>query len=206
MPRRFALLVVTLLFLGLSPTLEAKKIDSSEGLVVRGEVAKGQKRPKDLKVVVLWNVDGPDGDYVYKWGEAPLQKNGAFALKLRASKLPAQATIQIETFALGVGLIALVPRSYKLPDGKLTRKAFDALKPKILGNARRHGLIFRKGSTRTIEKLKDRLAWPNAFEESRISCGVGVDAAKGKTFDTFRPVKCKGIPLHLGKIEWVNWT
>jgi hypothetical protein len=173
--------------------------DAGSGFTAGGSLtpASGKQVPSSAKVLVLWSVSSTSPDYVYKFGEGT--SNGA-SFTLPLSTLPPMDTLN--SGELGVGLILLMPMDYSLADGKVSNEAFEDLWAKGLGGAGQYAIIYKATSTVTWR------SWADLFPLG-YSCGKGVDAPQGSSFDTFEPVSCASIGItvdDVGNIEFVNWT
>jgi hypothetical protein len=170
---------------------------SNAGFEVGGKLTPGQGQtiPANATVKTIWVVSAASPDYGYAYGEGS-SSGASFSMSLSMDP-PADA---INAGILGVGVPILYTQGKAPADGKLASEA------DMLANA-----IGAAGQYAVIFKAKDDAqapAWIKAFPLG-YSCGKGVPAAAGETFDTFAPVDCAQVEItvdSIDKIQFVNWT
>lgn len=155
----------------------------------------GKQVPESAKLVVLWSVPSGSPDYLYKFGEGT-SSGATFTLPLQTPP-PAEALNRAE---LGVGLVLLMPTSFSQADGRYEDEDvfFDAL----IGAAGQYAIIYKASEQVSTP------SWVSRFPAG-YSCGKGVAAPAGSSFDTFEPVACASINVTVddaANIEFVNWT
>ncbi len=214
-----AALALTLTLTACSTNAPTPDADTKEGAVEeatapKGFTVSGSVRTLDgasldgpSKVIVIWFVDGEDGDSVYKLGEGSLGED-TFSVTLSAPTPPPEALTVVDSFKLGIGLLLVVPADVDLPDGVVTEEVMgEVLGGGIKANAPRHAIVFREGSTKDVEKLRGRFTWPNAFPEGELSCGEGAENEDPESpFEIFVPSACDGFEIVIGSGEWINFT
>ncbi|RKH38823.1 hypothetical protein [Corallococcus sicarius] len=171
--------------------------DAGSGFMAGGSLTPGPGKqvPESGKLVVLWSVSSSSPDYLYKFGEGT-SSGATFALPLPTPP-PAEALNQAE---LGVGLVLLMPTSFSLADGRYEGEDifFDAL----IGAAGQYAIIYRANAQVVAP------GWVSLFPVG-YSCGKGVEAPEGSSFDTFEPVSCASLNITVddaANIDFVNWT
>lgn len=150
------------------------------------------------QVEVLWTVSSGSPDYVYAWGDG-VAATDHVDVTFPGDTPPDDA---INSYGLAVGVIAVFGSEMEDLDGKLT--GFD--ESSILGASDRYAIIYRAES---FEAPGEGFSWPNAFPAGKLSCGRGVDAAEGESFDSFEPVDCSEVEVIFTDSEnfnFVNWT
>lgn len=147
-------------------------VDASPGFVAGGTVI--GPRAAAGPVVVLWAVDGQNGNYLYKLGAGTATAT-TFNAGLPGDP-PPDARIQGPSIDLGIAFVVLLAPGGSIPDGRVTGE------PASLGVSAKYAIIYR-GPTDpgTAEP------WVAAFPVG-LSCGQCVPATTG--FDTFEPVSC----------------
>lgn len=166
---------------------------------VSGSVT-GSQIPHEAKAVVIWSVTSGSPDYAYKFGEGA-SRDAKFSVNFDG-QIPAEA---INSYGVGVGLIALVPPATTLPDGKLDgahdgNPSSKELTP--LGITSQYAIIYK---TDTAKDFK----WSTSFPAG-LSCGVCVPAPEGEVFDSFEPIDCDKLKIETASdptsIHSCNWT
>ncbi len=159
-------------------------------ITVAGGVT-GANIPNSAKTVVAWVVTSGSPDYLYKFGDGT--SSAAKFMVTCGSAPPADA---INSYGVGVGLIALLPNSAQIPDGKVDEKSLE-----LLGISGQYAVIWRAP---TGAGLTWSLAFPIGY-----SCGVCVPPAE-KGFASFKPVECSQVQIDTAadasKIPVCNWT
>jgi hypothetical protein len=171
--------------------------DAGSGFSAGGSLTPGPGKqvPESAKPVVLWSVSSGSPDYLYKFGEGT-SSGATFALSLPTPP-PAEALNRAE---LGVGVVLLMPTSFSQADGRYEDEDlfFDA----VIGAAGQYAIIY---------KANEQVAspsWVSLFPVG-YSCGKGVEAPAGSSFDTFEPVSCASINITVddaANFDFVNWT
>lgn len=176
---------------------DAGQADSGSGFAVGGTLtaAAGKEVPASAKLLVIWSVSSSSPDYLYKFGEGS-SSGSTFGLQLETPP-PAAA---LNNGQLGVGLLVLMPADSVVADGQLADA--DAELAKALGAAGQYAIIHKANAQVTGRD------WAARFPVG-YSCGKGVAATSGETFDSFEPVSCASIGVtvdDIDNIDFVNWT
>jgi hypothetical protein len=101
----------------------------------------------------------------------------------------------INSYGIGIGILALVDAKLAVPEGKLDEATLDA----VLGLSQSHAVIWRADDAQDLD-------WSGAFPRG-YGCGRCVEAPEGEGFDSFSPVECAGLEIQLGVNGGVcNWT
>jgi len=172
-------------------------VGATNGVTGAVTVQPGSSLPSAGDVFVVWAVSSGSPDYLYVSGSGQLTEPG-FELELPAT-LPDEA---INSYGLGVGLIVLLPSGTAPPAGRMSDATEASLDTTVIGATPRYAVIYRKPGTTGLT------GWMDAFPEG-YSCGVGVPAAAGETFDSYAPVDCSMVELVIGDpstFDFVNWT
>lgn len=174
------------------------------GLVVADE---GVVSPGSADLVVAWTVSSGSPDYEYIAGTGSLTAEG-FDVDVSAP-VPDEALNQYDGFGLGVGLIVAFNAGDAPAQGRLSGDAEDGFYDLITGASPRYALIYRDGEDSEFPfEPEEEFEWPLDFPQG-LSCGRGVPAPDGATFDSFEPVSCDLLELRFGDVdefEFVNWT
>lgn len=160
------------------------------------EVAQGNSFPAaDNKVFAYWVVSSGSPDYIYVFGQGTATSTG-FTINFE-SEPPAEA---LNSYGVGVAIVGgLLPSSTTYAPGKLTDESlfYEAATTQALTD--RYAIIYKKAGA-------EGLGWTSSFPEG-YSCGKGVPAADGETFDTFEKVDCAQVILRIDTMfDIVNWT
>lgn len=176
---------------------DAGQPDAGSGFSAGGTLTPGTGKqvPDSAKLVVVWSVSSSSPDYLYQFGEGT-SSGATFALPL-STPPPADALNRGE---LGVGLVLLMPTSFSQPDGRYEDE--DVFTDSLIGAAGQYAIIYKANAQVSAP------GWATLFPVG-YSCGKGVPAPAGSSYDTFEPVSCDSINVTVddaGNIEFVNWT
>lgn len=153
------------------------------------------------ELAMVWLVSSGSPDHAYITGGGSFTATG-FELTL-PDPLPLDAQNQYGTVRLGVGIITAHEVGMAPPVG---RDETDEEPPLgLIGASERFSVIYRDGA---LPADAGSLGWIDAFPQG-YSCGRGVPAAEGETFDSFEPVDCDLVEVKLGDVstfDFVNWT
>ena len=151
-------------------------------------------------ILVLWAVSATESDYGYVYGEGTIDRvNGRFTLTL-PDRPPQEALNQIgSNYALGVGLIIVLPPSYTLPQGRV--EIGDLPTEQVRGAAGQYAIIYTAG-----DPANAPAGWPRTFPRG-YAVGHGVQTTD--TFDIFEPTSASAVQItidDIDNIEFTNWT
>jgi hypothetical protein len=170
---------------------------SNAGFEVGGKLTPGQGKtiPASATVKAIWVVSASSPDYAYAYGDGS-SSGASFTMSLPMDP-PAEA---INAGILGVGIPILYTQGKAPADGKLASEA--DMVANAIGAAGQYAIIF---------KAKDDPQAPTWVKDFPLgySCGKGVPAPVGQTFDSFAPVDCAQVEITVDdfdKIQFVNWT
>jgi hypothetical protein len=162
------------------------------GTSVNGLVA-GDHVPEGAKAVVVWSISSGSPDYAFKYGEGS-SSGSKFTVTLSADP-PAEA---INSYGVGVGVVALVPASATVPEGKVTGEQLE-----LLGLSASYAVIWKAEAASGVN------GWMKTFP-SGFACGRCVPAPSGESFDSFTQVDCSQVqidaPSDLNTLHSCNWT
>lgn len=188
------------LSLGLALSLGLTALPGCSGplLDAGGKIAAagGKTAPAEAVVDCVWVVSSGSPDYSYAFGSGEATAD-SFTLSFEEDP-PAEA---LNSYGIGVGVLALMPTGKGLAQGKLDDKLSDTLEDTALGAAGGYAIIFKKAGA------ADGPAWAGDFPDG-YSCAKGVPAT-GDGFDTFAPVDCAEVVItvdDINNIEFTNWT
>jgi hypothetical protein len=149
--------------------------------------------------VIIWEVSSGSPDYVYKFGEGAVT-GGRFSIVL-PSDPPAEA---INSYGLGVGLVAVLVPGVALPDGKIA--AGIAAADVLAGVSPDRSVIWRAETFDFGGATPPADFWPLGFPPG-LSCGACTPRPDGGSFDGFAPAACDGIQVtSFGTADVCNWT
>lgn len=163
--------------------------------------------PPPGEIGVYWSVSSGSPDYGYFAGAGAFSPAG-FELRL-ADPLPIEAQNDYGRGArLGVGTVFAFREGAAPAVGRDTTDAEDPSELGVLGAADRFAIIYRAGEFPLDGSGASH--WAADFPEG-YSCGRGVEATAGETFDSFEPVDCDLVELKMGDVDsdafdFVNWT
>lgn len=173
--------------------------DAGPGLegVISGIVTvdDGAVPPEMGETVFYWVVTSGD-DYAYVNGLGEFT-NTRFEIAL-PSPMPPDA---VNSYGVGVGMVFAMMPDTAPAEGRITRGSPFIFN--VVGATPRFALIYRAPDADVAI-----IPWIRAFPIG-FSCGEGVPAPAGITFDTFTPVDCEQVELRLGDLDafdFVNWT
>jgi len=149
--------------------------------------------------VIIWEVSSGSPDYVYKFGEGTVS-GGRLSITL-PSDPPVEA---INSYGLGVGLVAVLVPGVTLPDGKVAAgiSAADIL----AGVSPDRSVIWRAETFDFGGATPPADFWPSDFPPG-LSCGACTPRPDGGSFDGFAPAACDGIQVTaFGTADICNWT
>ena len=197
---RLAYLTTGLLTSGLLATAGCEANEPSTPVVrtVSGSVdttVPGEART----AVIIWEVSSGSPDYVYKFGEGTVS-GGRLSITL-PSDPPAEA---INSYGLGVGLVAVLVPGLMLPDGKVAAgiSAADIL----AGVSPERSVIWRAETFDFGGATPPADFWPLDFAPG-LSCGACTPAPDGGSFEGFAPAACDGIQVTaFGTADICDWT
>ena len=156
------------------------------------QVMNGTTVPSNARVLVLWGVDAPGGDYTYVWGSGTRGANGAFTITFTEEPPPAALTAN----QLGVGLVILTT-DQNVQEGVLSQ-SFSL--ESVLGMSEDYSIIF----TRNLSEF-DQSDWPGRFN----GYGLGEVERNSSGFDSFKSVARDALKLivdDLANLNPPNWT
>lgn len=148
---------------------------------------------------IIWEVSSGSPDYVYKFGEGTVTGD-RFSITL-AGDPPAEA---INSYGLGVGLVAVLMPGITLPEGRIA--AGIAAADVLAGVSPRHSVIWRVETFDFGGATPPADFWPLVFSPG-LSCGACTPAPDGGSFEGFAPTACDGIQVTaFGTAETCDWT
>ena len=160
------------------------------------EIAQGSSFPaSDNKLLAYWVVSSGSPDYVYVFGQGTATSTG-FTINFE-SEPPAEA---LNSYGVGIAIVGgLFPSSTVYTPGKAgsgTPFYEDATTQALTD---RYAIIYKKAGAEGLD-------WTDSFPDG-YSCGKGVPAVQGQTFDTFEKVDCAQVILRIDTMfDIVNWT
>jgi hypothetical protein len=160
-------------------------------LNVHGKVV-GDFVPGTAKLMVFWKVISNPPEYLRKFGQ--VTTNGEnFALKFE--KTPPNEAINNATY--GVGSFLLAPYSCDVKEENISQETLLGGDCKFSGSARAYIIVYKQG------KPTDP-PWITAFPPgySCAHCITGRDEGKA----TLAPAPCGEVEIHVGNIEFCNWS
>lgn len=160
------------------------------------EVAAGNSFPAaDNKVFAYWVISSGSPDYIYVFGQGTATSTG-FTMSFE-SEPPAEA---LNSYGVGVAIVGgLFPSSTTYAPGKLMDEDLFYEDNTTQALTDRYAIIYKKANA-------EDLGWTDSFPEG-YSCGKGVPAANGESFDTFEKVDCAQVILRIDTMfDVVNWT
>lgn len=160
------------------------------------EVAAGSSFPAaDNKLLAYWVVSSGSPDYIYVFGQGTATSTG-FTMSFESAP-PAEA---INSYGVGVAIVGgLFPSSTAYTPGKANDSTpfYEDAATQALTD--RYAIIYKEADA-------EGLGWTDSFPTG-YSCGKGVPAADGATFDTFEKVDCAQVILRIDTMfDIVNWT
>lgn len=167
---------------------------------VKGSVI-GTQIPQQAKAVVIWSVSSGSPDYSYKYGEGTF-RDAKFTVSLPGD-VPTEA---INSYGIGIGVVALVPPGTPIPDGRVSGGEHDGqatgAELEVLGFTTEYAIIWKTASARD-------LSWSSSFPVG-MSCGICLPAVEGEVFDSFVPIDCSTVKIETAsdpdELHACNWT
>lgn len=171
--------------------------ESVSGVVVDQQAA----APTDGDMTILWKVASESPDYTYVTNGGSF-KIDTFTLTLPSPIPPEAINTGFDGVAVGnvFGFaVGSAPVDGRLPDDEDSSFDFSPF-----GAVERYAVIYRSA----VGVAEPVLSWVSAFPMG-YSCGLGVNAVDGESFDTFVPVDCGEMVFRVGDIStfnFVDWT
>ncbi len=160
----------------------------------------GYTVPETTGARILWVVSSGSPDYELLSASGTASPTG-FEIDLE-DPIPERALNTYDDFRLGVGVVVAAEAGQTLITGEIeTDEQWEA----IGAGSPRHAIIYVDG---TVPDDFEADSWVRDFPAG-YSCGEGVAAAEGETFESFRPIDCSEVVLRFGDVDdfdWVNWT
>jgi len=170
-----------------SPVVADAPVDVSGSGVFTVTGTVGTGAPATGRTVVLWVVSSGSPDYIYKYGEG-----GSSGAQFVASFAAVPPTAAINSYGVGIGIVALLPAGAVLPpDGMVDDRVIDGA-----GYTPDHGIIYKAPGASAVP-------WIGPFPEG-YSCGRCVRASSG--FDSFEPTTCSTVEIDMTPMDACNWT
>ena len=165
----------------------------------------GAAPPAMADLRIHWGVSSGSPDYSWVAGTGTLTSAG-FEVTL-PKPIPQDALNTYGGLRIGVGLIVAHEVGTAPAEGL---DPTDEETPTVIGAAPRYAVLYREGTADDLREGVeiDENHWILSLPQG-FSCGRGVAAPEGETFDSFEVVDCDTVELVIGdpsQFDFVNWT